>query len=132
MCPFSVKTMIPCRTDRSILKVIVMSFGPASQPASQPAMALLSCCHRGSQLTKMQHGVHMQSTETKGPEEKLGDGIPATTGFPGIERRDLLLLRDEPVFLDPQLLDFRVQRRSGNSEFRCRTFWAGDFPFAFS
>jgi hypothetical protein len=74
----------------------------------------------------------MQGTETKGLEEKLDDGIPASAGFPGIERRDLLLLRDKPVFLDPQVLNFRVQRRSGNSEFRCRTFWAGDFPFAFS
>jgi hypothetical protein len=36
------------------------------------------------------------------------------------------------VFLDLQLLDFRVQRRSGNSEFRCRTFRASDFPVAFS
>src|ERR1700752_2437579 len=47
------------------------------------------------------------------------------------KKRDLLLLRDKPVFIDPQLLDFRVQRRAGNSEFRCRTFWAGDFPFTF-
>jgi len=30
MRPLSVKTMIPCRTDRSILKVIVILFGPAS------------------------------------------------------------------------------------------------------
>jgi len=30
MRPLSVKTVIPCRTDRSILKVIVMLFGPAS------------------------------------------------------------------------------------------------------
>ena len=35
-----------------------------------------------------------------------------------------LLLRDKPGFLDPQLLDFPVQRRLGNSEFRCRTFRA--------
>src|ERR1700730_12025394 len=35
------------------------------------------------------------------------------------------------MFLDPQLLDFRVQGRSGNSEFRCRTSWASDFPLAF-
>jgi hypothetical protein len=63
----------------------------------------------------------MQSAETKGLEEKLDDENPANAGFPGIERRNLLL-RDKPVFLDPKLLDFRVQRRSGNSEFRCRTF----------
>ena len=74
----------------------------------------------------------MQNTETKGLEEKLDDGNPTSVGFPAIETRALLLLRDELVFLDPQLLNFRVQRRSGNSEFRCRTLWAGDFPFAFS
>ena len=73
----------------------------------------------------------MQGAETKGLEEELDDGIPASAGFPGIKRRDLLLLRHEPMLLDPQLLNFRVQRRSGNSEFRCRTFWAGDFPFTF-
>ena len=94
-------------------------------------MALLRCCHRVSRLTKMQHGGHMQSTETKGLEEKLDDGIPASAGFSGIKKRDLLLLRDKPVFLDPQLLNFRVQRRWGNSEFRCRTFLARNFPFTF-
>jgi hypothetical protein len=93
---------------------------------------LLHCCHSGSCLTKMQHGGHMQSAETKGLEEKLDDGIPASAGFPGIKRRDLLLRSDKPVFPDPQVLNFRVQRRSGNSEFRCRTFWTCDFPFAFS
>jgi hypothetical protein len=59
-------TMIPCRTNRSILKVIACCL-------AQSAMALLHCCHRGSRLTKMQHGGHMQSTETKGVEEKLDD-----------------------------------------------------------
>src|SRR6202047_2027975 len=81
------------------------------------------CCHRDFRLTKVQHGGHMQSTETEGLEEKLDDGTPASAGFPGIERRDLLLCRDKPLFVDPQLLNFRVQRRAGNSEFRCRTFW---------
>src|SRR3981189_1995750 len=52
--------------------------------------------------------------------------------FRELKRRDLLLIRNKRVFLDLQLLDFRVQRRSGNSEFRCRTFWASDFPPAFS
>jgi hypothetical protein len=64
----------------------------------------------------------MQSTETKGLGEKLDDETSAPAGFSGINQSDLLLLRDKPVFLDPQLLDFRVQRRAGNSEFRCRTF----------
>ena len=73
----------------------------------------------------------MQGTETKGLERKLDDENSGNAGFSGIKKRDLLLLRDKPVFLDPQLLDFRVQRRSGNSEFRCRTFWAGNFPFTF-
>jgi len=49
---------------------------------------------------KMQHGGHMQGTETKGLEEKLDDGTPASAGFPGIERNDLLL-GDKPVFVDP-------------------------------
>ena len=71
----------------------------------------------------------MQSTETKGLEEKLDDETSVSAGFSGIKKRDLLLLRDKPVFLDLQLLDFRVQRRAGNSEFRCRTFWACNFPF---
>ena len=48
----------------------------------------------------------MQGTETKGLEEKVDDGIPASVGLSGINKRDLLLLRDKPVFLDPQLLDF--------------------------
>src|SRR6266568_7514517 len=52
--------------------------------------------------------------------------------FRELKRRDLLLLRDKFVFLDLQLLDFRVQRGSGNSEFRCRTLWASDFSLAFS
>ena len=74
----------------------------------------------------------MQNTEPKGLEEKLDDGIPASAGFPGVKKGSRLLLRDELVLLDVQLLDFPVQHRAGNSEFRCRTFWAGDFPFAFS
>ena len=43
----------------------------------------------------------MQGTETKGLEEKLDDGTPASAGFPGIERNDLLLLGDKLVFVDP-------------------------------
>ena len=35
------------------------------------------------------------------------------------------------LFVDPQLPNFGVQRRSGNSELRCRAFWAGDFPLCF-
>jgi hypothetical protein len=50
----------------------------------------------------------MQSTETKGLEQKLDDEISGSAGFSGIKKRDLLLRRDKPVFLDPQLLDFRV------------------------
>ena len=125
MRPLGVKTMIPCRTDRSILKVIVMLFGPVGRGVCW-IVAI------GFRLTKMQHGSHIQSTETKGLEEKWDDGNQTSVGFPAIERRDLILLGDISVFLDPQLLNFRFQRRPGNSEFRCRTFWAGDFPFAFS
>ena len=73
----------------------------------------------------------MQSTETKGLEEKLDDETSASAGFSGVKKESRLLLRDKLVLLDVQLLNLRVQRRAGNSEFRCRTFWAGDFPFTF-
>src|ERR1700756_2007678 len=52
--------------------------------------------------------------------------------FRELKRRDLLLLRAELVFLDLQLLDFRGQCGSGNSQFRCGTFWTSNFPLAFS
>jgi hypothetical protein len=73
----------------------------------------------------------MQGTETKGVEEKLDDETSGSAGFSGIKKKDLLLLRDKPVFPDPQLLDCSVQRRAGNSEFRCRTVLARNFPFTF-
>jgi hypothetical protein len=73
----------------------------------------------------------MQGAETKGLEGKLDDDNSGSAEFPGVKKESRLLLRDKLVLLDVQLLDFRVQRRAGNSEFRCRTFWAGDFPFAF-
>jgi hypothetical protein len=82
-------------------------------------------------LTKVQHGGHMQSAEKKGQKGKLSDENSGSAEFWGVKRESRLLLRDEPALLDVQLLDFRVQPRAGNSEFRCRTFWAGDFPFAF-
>jgi hypothetical protein len=49
----------------------------------------------------------MQRTETKGLDEKLDDKTSGNAGFLGIKKRDLLL-REKPVFLDPQLLDFPV------------------------
>jgi len=55
----------PCRTDRSILKVIVMLFGPASHGVAALLPSRLS-------VGEMQRGGHMQSTETKGLEEKFG------------------------------------------------------------
>jgi hypothetical protein len=94
-------------------------------------MALLHCCHRGSRLTKMQHGGHMQGAETKGLEGKFDDENSGSAEFWGDKKESRLLLRDKLVLLDVQLLDFRVQRRAGNSEFRCRTFWAGNFAFTF-
>src|ERR1700727_993661 len=51
--------------------------------------------------------------------------------FRELEKKYLLLLGDKSVFPDVQLLNFRVQRRSGNSEFRRRTSWTSDFPLAF-
>ena len=74
----------------------------------------------------------MQSTETEGVEEKLDDENSGSAEFPGVKSQGRLLpLRDELVLLDVQLLDFRVQRRAGDSKFRCRTFWACNFPFTF-
>ena len=94
-------------------------------------MALLHCCHSGSGLTKMQRGGHMQTTEIKGVEGKLDDENSGSAEFWEVKKESRLLLRDKLVLLDVQLLDFRVQRRSGNSEFCCRTFWAGNFAFTF-
>jgi hypothetical protein len=78
MRPLSVKTIVPCRTDRSILKVIVCCL-------AQAAMAVLHCCHRGSRLTKMQRGGHMQSTEIKGVEGKLDDENSGSAEFKGVK-----------------------------------------------
>jgi hypothetical protein len=83
MRPLNAKIMIACRTDRSILKVIVACL-------AQSALALLHGCHRGSRLRKMQHGGHMQGTETKGVEERLGDETSGSAGFSGIKKRDLV------------------------------------------
>ena len=94
-----------------------MLFGPVND-------GVAALCHRGSRLKRMQHGGHMQSTEKEGLEGRFDDETSGIAEFPGIKKRDLLLLRDKPVFLDPQLLDFRVQRGAGNSEFRCRTLRA--------
>ena len=73
----------------------------------------------------------MQGAETKGLEGQLDDENPGSAEFWGVKKESRLLLRDKLVLLDVQLLDFRVQRRAGNSEFRCRTFWACNFPFTF-
>jgi len=80
----------------------------------------------------MQRGGHMQTTEMKGVEGKLGDENSGSAEFSGVKKEWRLPLRDKPVLLDVQLLNFRVQRRSGNPEFCCRTFWARNFPFTFS
>jgi hypothetical protein len=94
-------------------------------------MALLHCRHRRYRLTKMQRGGHMQTTEMKGVEGKLDDENSGSAEFPGVKREWGLPLRDKLVLLYVQLLNFRVQRRSGNSKFCCRTFWARNFPFTF-
>ena len=73
----------------------------------------------------------MQGAETKGLEGKLNDENSGSAEFSGAKKESRLLLRDKLMLLDVQLLDFRVQRRAGNSEFRCRTLRTGDFPFAF-
>ena len=95
-------------------------------------MALLHCCHRGSRLTKMQRRGHRQNTEMKGVEWKLDDENSGSAEFTEVKKEWRLPLRDKLVLLDVQLLNFRVQRRPGNSEFRCRAFRARDFPVALS
>src|SRR5580704_9028946 len=69
-------------------------------------MALLHRCHRGSRLTKVQHKGHMQSTETKGLVEKLGDGNPTSVGFPAIEGGAYYSLEMNLCFLIPSCLIF--------------------------
>ena len=59
---------------------------------------------------KMQHGGHMQSTETKGLEENLDDETSVSAEFSGVKKEWPLSLRDKLVLLDVQLLNFRVQR----------------------
>jgi len=98
MRPLSVKNMIPCRTDRSILKVIATLFGPA--------MACCICCHCGSRLTEVQCRGHLQGTELKGLEMDLDDGNSGSAEFSGVVKESQLLLHDKLVFLDLQLFDF--------------------------
>jgi hypothetical protein len=64
----------------------------------------------------------MQTTEIKGVEGKLDDDSSGSAEFPGVKNEWRLPLGHKLVLLDVQLLNFRVQRRSGNSEFRCRAF----------
>jgi hypothetical protein len=89
------------------------------------------CCHSGSGLTKMQRGGHMQTAEIKGVEGKLDDDNSGSAELPGVKNEWRLPLRHKLVLLDVQLLNFRVQRRSRNPEFRCCAFWAGNFAFTF-
>jgi hypothetical protein len=95
-------------------------------------MALLHCRHLGSRLTKVQSGGHMQTTEMKGVEGEWNDEKSGSAEFPGGKGDWRLPVGDKLVLLDVQLLNFRVQRRPGNSEFRCRAFRARDFPVALS
>jgi hypothetical protein len=60
----------------------------------------------------------MQSTEMKGLAGKLDDENSGSAEFPGVKKESQLQLRDKLVLLGVQLLDFRVQRRAGNSKFR--------------
>ena len=92
---------------------------------------LLHCCHSGSWLTKMQHGGHMQGAETKGLEEKLDDGIPASAGFPGIKRRDLLpydYVAINLCFLIPSCLIFVSSVDRGIPSFAAAPSGPATFP----
>jgi len=59
---------------------------------------LLHSCQRGSRLSKMQHGGHVQCTKTKGVTEKLNDETSPTAEFSGIEKKKLLRLTRIPSF----------------------------------
>jgi hypothetical protein len=85
--------MVPCRTDRSILKVIVCCLARA-------AMALLHCCHRGSPLAKVQGRGHMQTTEMKGVDAKLNDEDSGSAEFSGVKKKWWLPLCDKLLLLD--------------------------------
>ena len=49
---------------------------------------------------------HMEPIENRQLEATSDDETSANADFSGVERRDLLLLRDKIVFLNLQLLDF--------------------------
>jgi hypothetical protein len=59
------------------------------------------------------------------------DDNSAGADFSGVQGGDSLP-GDKLLFVDLQLRYFRIQRRPRNSEFRCRTIWASNFPLAFS
>jgi hypothetical protein len=101
-----------------------MLFGPVSRGVAALLPSRLSA-------DQVQYGGQLQSAETKGLEGKLDDDNSGSAEFSEVTKESRLLLRDKLVLLNIQLLDFRVQRRAGNSEFRCRTFWAGNFALTF-
>jgi hypothetical protein len=103
MFPLSVKTMIPRRTDRSIMKVILF----LCDRVNHGVAALLPSLAR---QTKVQLEGHIQSTERKGLGRKCDDENSGNAEFSAVRRESWLLLRGEFVLLDIQLLDFRIQR----------------------
>jgi hypothetical protein len=74
----------------------------------------------------------MQNTETKGVGEKLDDETSGTAGFSGIKKRAYSHSEMNPRFFILSCLIFQsCVERAGISQFRCRTFWAPNFPFTF-
>ena len=69
-----------------------MLFGPASHGVAVLPSRL--------SVDEMQRGGHMQSTETKGLEEKLDDETSGSAEFPGVKNEWRLPLRDKLVLLD--------------------------------
>jgi len=75
----------------------------------------------------------MQSTETKGFEEKLDAGNPTVSDSRQLKGGTYYSLEINLCFLIPSCLIFRFPASTGEfRRFAGRTFWAGDFPFAFS
>src|SRR3981081_4714360 len=88
-------------------------------------------CHRGSRLTKMQHGGHMQGTETKGLDEKLDDKTSGNAGFWGINwelKRGIYYSEINLCFLILSCLIFQSSVERGIPSFEARPSRPATFP----
>ena len=70
----------------------------------------------------------MQGTETKGLEEKLDDGTPASAGFPGIEGTTCYYLEINLCLLIPSCLIFVSSVDRGIPSFAAAPSGPATFP----